>query len=250
MIVAASTECFPELSLADAMGKLVDLEYTNVEIDIHENGNHMKPSQVAANLDGSIDACLETQRMNLVALSLQFNSQGQRYFHEFNECCKLAKATKVVTVTIPSSELGTPFNEEVETLRKLVAIAESNGVRIAIKSQIGRLSEDPDTVMVLCDNVPGLGLTLDPSHYISGPHAGRDYGKLLKYVFHVHLRDSTKEKLQVQIGQGVVEYGKLINQLRKSGYDRALSTHMLPLDDIDFRAEMRKMRLLLESLVI
>ena len=54
-------------------------------------------------------------------------------------------------------------------------IATLHGVRIGIKSQIGRLSEDPDTVINLCDNVKGLGLTLDPSHYIYGPYQGRSY---------------------------------------------------------------------------
>ena len=38
-------------------------------------------------------------------------------------------------------------------------------------------------------------------------------------------------------------------QLGKTGYDRALSVHMMPLEGFDHRAEMRKMRLLLESLL-
>ena len=42
-------------------------------------------------------------------------------------------------------------------------------------------------------------------------------------VQHVHLRDSTKQKLHVRVGQGEIDYGKLITQLSKVGYDRALS---------------------------
>jgi sugar phosphate isomerase/epimerase len=71
----------------------------------------------------------------------------------------------------------------------------------------------------------------------------------MKYVQHVHLRDSTKVKLQVRVGQGQIDYGKLIGQLEKVGYDRALSVHMTPIEGHDHRAEMRKMRLLLESLL-
>ena len=35
----------------------------------------------------------------------------------------------------------------------------------------------------------------------------------MKYVQHVHLRDSTKQKLHVRVGQGEIDYGKLIQQL-------------------------------------
>jgi len=101
----------------------------------------------------------------------------------------------------------------------------------------------------LCDNVKGLGLTLDPSHYIFGPHAGGSYGQILKYVHHVHLRDTSKDQLQVRVGQGEIEYGKLLSRLQKEGFDRSLSVVMTEMPDIDHSAELRKMRLLLESLV-
>jgi sugar phosphate isomerase/epimerase len=92
-------------------------------------------------------------------------------------------------------------------------------------------------------------VTLDPSHYLCGPHTGRSYDKILKFVYHVHLRDTSKTELQVRIGQGEIEYGRLINQLRKVSYNRSLSVDIKPLDDIDHMSEMRKMRLLLESLL-
>ncbi len=111
------------------------------------------------------------------------------------------------------------------------------------------MSEDPDTAVVLCNNVKGLGLSLDPSHYIAGPRQGRDFSKVMPYVFHLRLRDSTKSKLQVRVGQGEVDYGKLLSQLEKVGFRRALSVHMTPLEGFDHRAEMRKIRLLLDSLL-
>ena len=94
----------------------------------------------------------------------------------------------------------------------------------------------------------GLGITLDPSHYICGPHRG-GYDQLLKHVVHTHLRDTKKDKLQVRVGQGEVEYGRLIAQLGMVHYHRALSVHMQPLPEVDHHGEMRKIRLLLESLL-
>jgi sugar phosphate isomerase/epimerase len=249
VFVAASTECYPSLPLAQALQRLADLEYTSVEIAIHENGRHLKPSAVLAAPSAAIDVCRNTRRLDVVAYSVDIEATGPAYYDQFQAICRLAKATKVVTITVPSGELGTPFNEEVERLQRLVAIASQDGVRVSIKSQIGRLSEDPDTVVVLCDNVDGLGLTLDPSHYVSGPHRNKNLDKLYKYVYHVHLRDSTKDKLQVRVGQGEIEYGRLIGYLRKHNYHRALSVNMPEMPDVDQMAELRKMRLLLESLL-
>ena len=249
MLVAASTECYQDLSLNEALTRLGDLEYSAVEIAIHESSVQIKPSEVAQDVEKAVGLCRDTHRLDVIAYSVEIEAAGDLYYEQFTAICGMAKATKVVTLTVPSSELGTPFNEEVERLRKLVAIAESEGVRVGMRSQIGRLTEDPDTVAVLCDNVKGLGLTLDPSHYICGPHGGRSIDKLMKYVYHVHLRDTKKDQLQVRVGQGEIEYGKLVSQLHKTGYDRGLSVHIQEMPDVDHMVELRKMRLLLESLM-
>jgi len=231
------------------LDRLVDLEYTALDLAVHETGGHLRPSEVHRDLARTIDQCRSTRRITLSALSVAIEAKGDAYFEQFASCCKLAKAVKVVTVTVPSGELGTPFNAEIERLRELVTIASLEGVLVGVKTETGCITQDPDTVAVLCDNTKGLGITLDPSHYICGPNQGANFDRVMKYVYHVHLRDSTKEKLQVRVGQGEVEYGRLITQLAKHGYDRALSVHMAPMEGIDHQAEMRKMRLLLESLL-
>lgn len=249
MFVAASSECFPRLSLDSVFQRLVDLEYTSVEIALHESGKQLKPSQVLANLDEAIAMCRESYRLTIAAYSIEIDAPDDLYFEQFAACCKLAKATKVVAVVVPSAELGTPFNAEIERLRKLVSIAVHEGVLVGVKTETGRVSQDPDTAVVLCNNVKGLGVTLDPSHYIYGPHAGGNYDQLMKNVYHVHLRDTTRDKLQVRVGQGQVEYGRLIAQLARVHYNRALSVNITEMEGVDHAGEMRKMRLLLESLL-
>jgi sugar phosphate isomerase/epimerase len=97
--------------------------------------------------------------------------------------------------------------------------------------------------------VPGLAVTLDPSHFIFGHKKPANWEPILQYVGHVHLRDTKPDAFQVRIGQGNVEYGKLVAQLQRFGYNRALCAHMPPLEGVDQVAELRKMRLLLESLL-
>lgn len=247
MFVAATTECFLSLSLPLALERLADLEYTSVELAVFEDADQLKPTQILADVDAAIALCRNTQRLNVVAFDVRIAAQKEAHYDQFAAICRLAKATKVVTLTVPSAELGTPFNEEVEHLRRLVDVATLHGVRVGMKSQIGRLSEDPDTVTVLCDNVKGLGLTFDPSAYIYGPYQGRNTEKLTKYIYHVHLRDTNKKGFQVRVGQGDIEYSRLITLLQKQRYSRALAVNIVEQEGVDHIGELRKLRLLLES---
>ena len=249
MYLAASSKCFPELPFEAALSKLVDLEYARVEIPFYESGGGIKPSEVVENAERAIAICRQTQRLTPVAYDIEIAATGSEYYSQFAAICSVAKATKVITLIVPSAKLGTPFNAEVEHLQQLVDIASTDGTVVAIKTEAGKISEDPDTVKVLCDHIKGLGVALDPSHFYFGENAGRAYEQIIPYTQHVYLRDTNKENLQVRIGQGDIEYGRLISLLAQNKYNRALSVDMQPLPDVDQMAEMRKMRLLIESLL-
>jgi sugar phosphate isomerase/epimerase len=243
-----STECFPELPLAKAMERLAELEFTAVELDIHEHGSHLTPAGVAADPEAAIAACSDLQRLRPVAVSFSAPETPELY-DRFTACCKLAKSLGVVTIVVDSSELGTPFNGEIERLRKMVSIASGLGALVGVKTTSGRMTQDAETTASLCRNVPGLGVTLDPSHFIYAHKKAASWESILKYVCHVHLRDTKPDAFQVRIGQGNIEYGKLVTQLQRFNYNRALCAHMPPIEGASQPGELRKMRLLLESLL-
>jgi sugar phosphate isomerase/epimerase len=251
MFVTAATECFPDLGTEAVLEQLIDLGFTSLELAINETapGGWIKPSEVVADPEVAIKRCGSTARMDIAALSVQSTAEGPAYLDEFEAICKLAKAIKVVTLVVPSSPLGTPFNEEIERLKKLVALAALEGSVVALKTELDCMTQDLDTAAVFCQHVKGLGLALDPSCYTTGPHKGKAIDKLLPFVRHVHLRDSTKNEFQVRVGQGEIDYGKLITQLQRAKYRRALSIHMTPMEGHEHPAEVRKLRLLLDSLL-
>ncbi len=248
MFVCVSTECFPNLPLDQAMERLAELEFTAVEIDIHEGGTHLQPADVLENSDSAIAACSDLQRLRPVALSFAAPEDGKLY-EKFDACCRLAKTLDIVTIVVEASELGTPFNGEIERLRKFVAIAASYGMVVGVKTASDRMTQDAETTASLCRNVPGLGVTLDPSYSVYGHKKPTSWDSILPNVCHVHLRDSRADAFQVQIGKGTIEYGRIATQLSRVGYDRALGIHLPPLEGVDQVAELRKMRLLLETLV-
>ena len=248
MFVAASTDCMPGMELSEAIQNLEDLEFTGIEIALRES-DHVKPSEMIADPDRAIQLLRHTHRMDISAFYLELSSTGNQLYDDFHAFCRISKTAKVANISVPSSELGTPFNEEVEHLQKLVEVGESEGVRVSVQSQLGCLSEDPDTLMVFCNNVDGLGISLDPSVYIAGPANGKSLDKILKYVCNVHLRDTKPDAFQVSVGQGEVDYDKIVTQLERDKYDRSLTVHMPPMEGLDHRVELRKIRRLLESLM-
>jgi sugar phosphate isomerase/epimerase len=156
-------------------------------------------------------------------------------------------------VTIAAASAGTGLDAEVRRLKELCAVAARDGVMLSVATVAGTVTEMPDAAVELCRRVPGLGLTLDPSHYICGPNEGASWDAVYPYVRHVHLRDSGRgpNQFQVRIGQGEIEYGRIVSMLARHHYDRVLTVDVRDIPDAPFamEPEVRKLKYLLESLV-
>jgi sugar phosphate isomerase/epimerase len=96
-------------------------------------------------------------------------------------------------------------------------------------------------------------LCLDPSHYLCGPHPDANIEPLFPYVRHVRVRDSNRgaDGFQVRVGQGEIEYSRIIASLERCQYDRALTVDIRDTLGSPFAVdqEVRKLKFLLESLV-
>ena len=247
MFVAASTRCFSDKSFQEACDLINDLEYDKIEIWLDEKSDHLKPSTIEADPERFLVKFREMTRLTPVAICFEENVS----LETMAAISKLAKSLRITQITIPASPLGTPFNAEIDRLRSILAITNQDAIRLSLKTKSGDLTADPDTAVELCQAVGGLGLTLDPSYYTCGPVAGQSYDRVFPYVYHMHLRDTTADKLQVQIGLGEVDYSRLITQLLRYNYKRALSVDLIPtlLDPESRPLEMRKLRMLLDSLL-
>ncbi|MDO4586836.1 MAG: sugar phosphate isomerase/epimerase [Planctomycetia bacterium] len=249
MFVAVSNRCFPDIPLNHCLGRLADLEYSAVEIAIGDKTCDLKPEWILEDLSLMARYALCCRQITPVSFFFDVETDDPQYYEKFDACCKLAQKIKVVPITIKSSLLGTPYNEEFERLRRLARMGVQQGLIIGVLTEIGRFTESPESVLSLCKNIPELSVTLDPSCYIYQREHNIDYDSIIDYVCHVRLRDTTQKHFQVQIGLGILEYGRLVIQLNKSHYQRALCADLAPLPDINQESELRKMRLLIESIL-
>ncbi len=247
MLVAASTRCFSDLPVNQACFHIDDMGYDKVELWFDEQSSHLKPSELIKDPDRFCARYREITRLTPISFCLENELSAA----DFTVVAKVAKQLRVPQITVPSAKLGTPFNSEVDRLRELTKIGVQDGVVVSFKTKTGHLSEDPRTAVELCQAAPGLGITLDPSCYVCGPHKSASHDPVYPYVYHVHLRDSTNEQFQVPVGLGELDYARMISQLERTNYTRTLSVEIYPelMDTAGRGVEMRKVRLLLESLL-
>lgn len=247
MFVAVSTRNFAELSFEDACAQIIDLEFDRIELWLDDRSRQLTVADLAADADAFATRYREATRLSPAAITLAHDITPDA----LRGITKVSKQLRITQITVPAADLGTPFNTEIERLRELSAVASRDGVRLSIRTQRGTLTEDPHTAVELCQAVPGVGITLDASHYLKTPSPERAIDLVMPYTYHVLLRDSTADSLQVQVGLGELDYGRLITQLNRVNYTRALSIELLPdmLGELQRPLELRKMRMLLESLL-
>jgi len=252
--VACSTLCFARSPLDQALRKIAELEFSKVDVAIHEQGPHLRPSEVVEDVGIAAQRIRIGPSLSPAAFSVEIDAPDQAaYQRQLQALCHLARLSMVAVITIPAASSGSGIDAEVKRLGALVHLASLEGIALTVETRIGTLTEIPETAVELCKRVPGLGLTLDPSHYIAGPNQGKSFDAVFPYVRHVHLRDTGRspEQFQVRVGQGEVEYGRIISHLTRYNYDRLLTVEICDIPDAPFAmdAEVRKLKYLLDSLV-
>lgn len=254
MYVTCSTLCFARYPLDQALRAIAELEFSKVDVAIHEKGPHLRPSEVLADVTMAAQRIRIGPSLSPAAFNVEIEAANEELFRQqLAAICHLARLTTVSVLTLPAASVGSGIDAEVKRLQALVRLASVEGVILTVETRMGTLTENPDVAVELCKRAPGLGLTLDPSHYIAGPNQGKCFDQVFPYVRHVHLRDTGRspDQFQVRVGQGEIEYGRIIAHLARYHYDRLLTVEIYDIPDAPYAmdTEVRKLKYLIESLI-
>src|SRR5262249_37851909 len=152
------------------------LEFSKLDVAIHERGPHLRPSQVAEDVTLAGQMIRIGPSLSPAAFDLEIETESaEEYDRQLRAVCKLARQSAVSVLTIPAAANGCGLDDEVARLTRLVHLCEVEGIALTVATRIGTLTEMPDTALELCERVQGLGLTLDPSHFVAGPNQGASY---------------------------------------------------------------------------
>jgi sugar phosphate isomerase/epimerase len=256
MFVACNTLCFAQDPMETALRHILELEFDKFELALVEGGQHLRLSEAADDPDAALAQIRRGPSLVPSALYLDTGAvdwSDALTLKRFEGICRLAKSLAIAVITMHAAPRGTSIDEQVKRLTPLASDAFRKGLVLALLTHSETLTADPPVAVELCQAIPGLGLTLDPSHYLQGPNPEVDFDAVFPYVENVHLRDTgtAPGEFQVRVGQGKIDYARIVNMLQRRGYNRSLTVSIIdrPDNPFDREVEVRKLKLLLETLI-
>ncbi len=250
MYVACSTLCFAKHSLDEALAVIRNLRFAKVDLAVHPHGSNLTPAEVVADVGRTVQR-VKLGTVPVAAIHLVPGEKDPR--GELKAVCRLARLLAAPVVCVPAAPADVPVADEVTRLTDWTKLAVGEGVILTVETAAGTLTATPDGAAELCRKVPDLGLTLDPSHYtVNSMTDAVNYDHLFPFVRHVRLRDTGRgrDQFQLRVGQGDIEYGRIVTQLDRFNYSRAMTVDVRDVADSPFpvEPEVRKLKYLLESL--
>ena len=222
---AGSTLIFSRRPLREALLGLSHLGFGTVELAAVEGWAHIAPSRLVADFGGELEGVrqgLVDAGLRPVAINAGLGAADPVERHaRARALFDLASALGVGVVTLPAGPAEDGAAAAAATLRPLLEEARARGVTLAVETHIGAVTERPAAAVSLCLAVPGLHLTLDPSHYWAGPAQQRGWRDTVPFVAHVHLRDAGAggwDEIQVWPGRGSIDFALVAAALRQAGY--------------------------------
>jgi sugar phosphate isomerase/epimerase len=256
MFVACNTLCFAQEPMETALRHILELEFDKFELALVEGDQHLRLSEAGDDPDAALARVRRGPSLVPCGLYLDAGAtdwSGPVTVKRFEGLCRLAKSLSVAVITMQAAPRGTSIDDEVKRLTSLGTDAFRKGLVLALLTHSETLTADPQVAVELCRAVPGLGLTLDPSYYLQGPNPEVDFDGVFPYVQNVHLRDTgtAPGEFQVRVGQGKIDYARIVNMLQRHGYNRSLTVSIIdrPDNPFDREVEVRKLKLLLETLI-
>jgi sugar phosphate isomerase/epimerase len=131
-----------------------------------------------------------------------------------------------------------------ELLAELVDHATQNQMILCLEN----LSSQVDSFLDVFNAVPGLRMTMDIGHgeLLSAENTSFGFmAHLFEKIEHIHVHDNhggtgVKDDLHLPLGEGVVDYPKILGTLRQKGYDSTITLEVSPKDMMRTRKEVAR----------
>lgn len=233
---SCSTLCLnAEKHPAEAAFKAIaEMGYRYIDLSALSFCRHLDVRALLADFDqeaARVEAALKANKLGVS--NLTYDSFHGRPFEDFLKelelLSKFAARVKAPVINLMAPPAKADRKEAVEKLKVLVAVAKRHGVVLTVETHTGQLTEHPADALWLCQQVPGLGLTLDPSHYYAGPNQGKPFDELYPYVKGTGFRAGgmSWDTIQSPWGEGPIDFEKIVRDMEKAGYQGYYVTEYL-----------------------
>lgn len=224
--LACSSLTFNTLPLAGACAGVKALGFEAIDLGVFDQAGlgHVTPAEAAARMlevEERIRTAAADAGVEVAAIAADADDADPAVVRQrMATVCLMAHrlGARVLSVTVGNATV----DEAVAQLAPLFEVSVRYGVTLAVETVSGTITGRPKATAELLARIPGLRLTLDPSHLVVlGQNLG-DWRHLMASVAHVHLRDAgpgNPEKLQVPWGTGGVRLAELLTMLDTADYE-------------------------------
>jgi len=122
------------------------------------------------------------------------------------------------------------FELSVSMLRELVKMSEERGVHLNIEPCEPSVAQDPQDALRLCQQVPGLGLTLDYSHFIDPGFAQSSVEPLHHFARHYHARQAAPGKRVETMRAGTIDFKRILGLLHEQKFSGVVAVEYVDCD--------------------
>lgn len=231
---------FPLLSHLQALDLIAVLEFQGVDIGLFEGRSHLWPSREFEDLKDSarnLKAKLDDLGLEAADIFLQMDADFVPFAINHPEPSRRAKARDWFSKTLAyAAECGSrhvttlpgvyfegvseeeAFDRSLDELAWRVEQAQAHDIIFGVEPHIGSISPDPGSAEKLVQQVPGLTLTLDYTHFTRIGLPDSEVEPLVRYASHFHVRGARQERLQASFAENTIDYQRVYEVMQKVGY--------------------------------
>lgn len=256
-MIACSTTVASMSSLDDALAKIAAMGFKYVDLLAMDGWVHFSPQELADNWEETfsrVDGLLKKHKLNAIAINAspsvpvdaRDKESNARRLEEtvgiirFMNECGIAVASLQPKCASKDAKWDATLKAAAETFREQTAMAKAAGVTFGVELHQGSKFETMDQARKLLDAVPGLAVIYDPSHLVMQGIDIKQNEWLFDLTAHVHLRDAALNRMCVPLGEGLVDFKWVLDQLKKREYKGHVAIECLDADGYDAAADAWK----------
>jgi sugar phosphate isomerase/epimerase len=137
---------------------------------------------------------------------------------DYAAACGARHVTTLPGVAFEQEKPADSWKRCCDELAWRVGRAREQGIIFGIEAHVGSIVPTPKAALKLVDDVLGLTLTLDYTHFTRPGMPDSAIEPLVRCASHFHARGACKGRLQASFKQNTIDYARVLRAMHKAGY--------------------------------
>ncbi len=272
MRIGGCTFAFGPRPLEDACRLLRELGFKIVDLGVCLGNTQINPFDASDNPEvvaRTVNHCLDDLGLErgecfvldfgqpINHLDEKVREETRRRFRPLARFARLAGCPSIMLLPgIVHKSIGKQqsYDLAVNELRLLNQVANDEGILLNIEPCEPSVVQHPVDAFRICEDVPGLGLTLDYSHFVDPGYTQSEVEPLHRFARHLHARQAVPGKRVEAVDKGTIDFARIVSLLKRDNYQGLVAVEYLECDttrqcEVDAWKETPLMRAELERLV-